>query len=105
MQCFQTEFAENRLAIRKIRMKAGYKSSTVKLHNSQRKMNHTWQNENSYNLVQNVADKFTKLSKRGFSMDCFTADFLRLFTEKCQNLGLGGRLGTCHQIQAFQGFS
>ena len=25
MQCFQTEFAENRLAIQKIRMKAGYK--------------------------------------------------------------------------------
>ena len=38
-------------------------------------------------------------------MDCFTADFLRLFTEKCQNLGLRGRLGTCHQIQAFLGFS
>ena len=25
MQCFQTEFAENPLAIQKIRMKAGYK--------------------------------------------------------------------------------
>ena len=81
------------------------KSSTVKLHNSQSKTNHTWQNENSYNLVPKVADKFTKLSKIGFSMDCFTADFLRLFTEKCQNLALGGRLGTCHQNQAFQGFS
>ena len=30
-----------------------------------------------------------KLSKIGFSMDCFTADYLRCFTEKRQNLGIG----------------
>ena len=33
---------------------------------------------NIYNLGQKGADKFTKLSKMGFSVDCFTADFLRL---------------------------
>ena len=30
-----------------------------------------------------------KLSKTGFSMECFTADFLRLFTKKSQNLAFG----------------
>ena len=28
------------------------------------------------NLGQKVGEKFTKLSKIGFSMECFTADFL-----------------------------
>ena len=42
-----------------------------------------------YNLGQNVGDKFTKLSEIGFSMECFTADFLRFFTEKRQNLTFG----------------
>ena len=32
----------------------------------------------SYNLGQKVGDKFTKLSKIGFSMECFTADFQNL---------------------------
>ena len=57
------------------------------------------------NLGQKIGDKLTKLSKIGFSMECFTADFLRFFTEKRQNLALVGQLGTRHQIQAFQGFS
>ena len=35
-----------------------------------------------YNLGQKVVDKFTKLSKIGVSVECFTADFLRYFTEK-----------------------
>ena len=39
-------------------------------------------------------------------MECFTADFLRFFTEKRQNLAFGWTgVGTRHQIQAFQGFS
>ena len=41
------------------------------------------------NLGQKVGDKFTKLGEIGFSMVCFTADFLRLFTEKRQNLFFG----------------
>ena len=41
-----------------------------------------------YNLGQVLGDTFTKLSKKGFSMDCFTADFLRLFTKNGQNLAL-----------------
>ena len=43
----------------------------------------------SCNLGQKVGDKFTKLSKIGFSMDCFTADFLPLLTEKRQNMAFG----------------
>ena len=39
-----------------------------------------------YNLPQKVGEKFTKLSKIGFSMKCFTSDFLRFFTKKRQNL-------------------
>ena len=35
-------------------------------------------------------------------MDCFTADFLRLFNETVKIWFFGGRLGTRHQIQAFQ---
>ena len=31
----------------------------------------------------------TKLSKIGFLMECFAADFLRFFTKKHQNLALG----------------
>ena len=58
-----------------------------------------------YNLGQNVGDKLTKLSKIGFPMECFTADFLRFFTKKRQNLALGWWLGTRHQIQVFQWFS
>ena len=58
-----------------------------------------------YNLGQEVVDKFTKLSKTVFSMECFTADFLRFFPENVKIWLLGGRLGTRHQIQAFQGFS
>ena len=42
-----------------------------------------------YNLGQKVEDKFTKLSKIGFSTECFTADFLQFFTKKRQNLAFG----------------
>ena len=58
-----------------------------------------------YNLGQKVGDKFTKLSKIGFFMECFTADFLQFLSKNVKILLFGGRLGTRHQIQAFQGFS
>ena len=38
------------------------------------------------NLGQKVGDKFTELSKIGFSMEYFTADLLQFFTKKHQNL-------------------
>ena len=41
----------------------------------------------------------------GFSMECFTADFLQYFTKKRKIWLLVGRLGTHLQIQACQGFS
>ena len=47
----------------------------------------------SDNLGQKVGDKVTKLSKIGFSMECFTTDFLQFFTEKRQNLALGWTAG------------
>ena len=46
-----------------------------------------------YNLGQRVGDKFTKLSKIGFSMECFTANFLQFFTKKHQNLALAWTAG------------
>ena len=50
-------------------------------------------NKYAYNLGQKVGDKLTKLSKTGFSMDWFTADFLQFFTKKCQNLASGWTTG------------
>ena len=47
----------------------------------------------SCNLVQKAGDKFTKLSKIGFSMERFTAYFLRFFTKKDQNLAFGWTAG------------
>ena len=47
----------------------------------------------NYNLGQKVGDKFTKLSKIGFSMECFTADLLQFFTKKRQNLAFGWNAG------------
>ena len=41
------------------------------------------------NLGQKVGDNLTKLSKIGFSIERFTADFLRFFTKKRQNLAFG----------------
>ena len=65
-----------------------------------------FQNRNlTYNLGQKVGDKLTKLSKIGFSMECFTADFCD-FLQKNVKIWLSvGRLGTRYQIQAFQRFS
>ena len=65
----------------------------------------TYRKDLRCNLEQRVGDKLTKLSKIGFSMDCFTVDFLRFFTGKRQNLAFGWTAGTPHQIQAFKGFS
>ena len=42
-----------------------------------------------YNIGLKVVGKFTKLSKIGFSMKCFAAVILLLFTEKRQNLDFG----------------
>ena len=33
------------------------------------------------NLGQKAGDKFLKLSKAGFSMECFTAEVLKFFTK------------------------
>ena len=59
----------------------------------------------SYSLGQKVGDKFAKLNKIYFSMECFTGNFLRFFTEKRQNLVLGLTAVYSPSIQAFQIFS
>ena len=46
-----------------------------------------------------------KLSKIGFSMECFTADFCEFLPKNVKIWLLVGRLGTRYQIRAFQGFS
>ena len=51
-----------------------------------------------YNLGHKVGDKFTKLSKLGFSMECFTADFLQFFAKKRQNVAFGWTVG--YQIKS-----
>ena len=56
--------------------------------------------ENKY-----IFDKLTKLNKICLSMACFTADFLHFSSTIVKICLFGGRLGACHQFQAFQGFS
>ena len=52
-----------------------------------------------------VVNKFTKLSKIGFCMECFTAGFLCVFHKDVNIWLLGILLGTHHQIQVFQQLS
>ena len=40
-----------------------------------------------YILGRKAGDKFTKLSKIGFSMECFTADFFAIFYRKTSKFG------------------
>ena len=49
--------------------------------------------ETTHNLGQRVGDKLTNLSKKGFPMEYFTADFLRFFTQKRQKLAFGWAAG------------
>ena len=44
-----------------------------------------YRTEKTYSYGQKVVDKFTKLSKIGFSMECFAADFLWLASENFKN--------------------
>ena len=41
--------------------------------------------EKTYNYGQKVVDKFTKLSKIGFSVECFAAEFLWLASRNFKN--------------------
>ena len=56
------------------------------------------------NYTQNSVDKFTKLKKESFSIECFTVDFLQTSCTIVKIHLLHGQLGTHHQFQAFQGF-
>ena len=50
----------------------------------------------AYNLEKKAGNKFTKLSKIGFSMERFTANFLQFSSQKSQNLALHARLSLGH---------
>ena len=52
-----------------------------------------WKSVSSDNLGQKVGNKFTKLSKIGFSSKSFPVGFLQFFTEKRQNLAFGWTAG------------
>ena len=65
-------------------------------------------NENNVstdNLGQNMSDKFKKLSKTGFSMERFAANFSKFSSTTVKNYFLSGRLGNYHQFEVFQRFS
>ena len=47
----------------------------------------------SENPGKRVGDKFTKLSKKIFSMERFTSDFLQFLTRKCGNLSFAWTAG------------
>ena len=51
------------------------------------------ENISANNHGRKVGDKFTKLNKTGFSMECFTPDFLKFFIKKRQNLAIGWTAG------------
>ena len=55
-----------------------------------------------YNLGQNIVNKLTKLSKIGYSMEYFTADFLQFSSSTIKIYLMRDRLSTQHQFQAFQ---
>ena len=46
-----------------------------------------------HTILDKRLETFTKLSKIGFSMECFTADFLYFFAKKGQNLAFGWMAG------------
>ena len=57
------------------------------------------------NLGEKAAEKLTKLNKIDFSVESFTAIFLRGLTKNVTIWLSGGHLSTCHQIQTFERFS
>ena len=54
----------------------------------------------SDNLGEKVVDKLTKLGKKGFSKEYFTADFCNFLPKIVKIWLLGSWLGTGHQIEA-----
>ena len=54
-------------------------------------------------FAQRTVDKYTKLSKTHFSMECFTTKFSQF---SCMNVKIclmgGDRLSTCFQIKIFR---
>ena len=58
--------------------------------------------EGKYNLGQNIVEKSAKLSKIGFSIECFTDAFLSFSCTFVKFCLLGDQPATCHKFQVFQ---
>ena len=56
-------------------------------------LNFVYLSEQTHNHEQNTVDKFTKLSKIGVSLECFTADFWQFSSTTVKISLLDGRLG------------
>ena len=52
-------------------------------------------------LAKKIVNKFTKLSKIGFSMERFKVDVLQCSSTNVKIYLLGGWLGALHQTEAF----
>ena len=48
----------------------------------------------TYSLGQNIADKSTKVSNIGFSVECFTTNVLQICSTTAKICSLGNRLST-----------
>ena len=84
-------FSVTTLLLWKLKARCWLKWLWVKSHFTSWLSRYAWRSNTSliYNLGQKVGDKFTKLSKIGFSMEFFTTDILQFFNEKRQNLTFG----------------
>ena len=54
---------------------------------------------------QNIIKKFMKISKIGFSIQHFMADFWQFSSTTVKTCLLGGQVVTSHQFKLFQAFS
>ena len=59
----------------------------------------------SYNIGLNIADKFTKISKIGFSVECFTAGISHFSMTTVKICLLGARLDPRFQLKVVWSFS
>ena len=59
-----------------------------------------------YNFLQNIVEKYKKLSNIDFFIECFTADFVAFLQHSYQNLSFQWQTGhmLIYRFEAFQGF-
>ena len=67
-------------------------------------LNFVYLSEQTHNHGQNTVDRFTKLSKIGVSLECFTADFWQFSSTTVKIWFLGGGLGLTINFKLFRDF-